>query len=673
MTGTHRSGGGTNAARLMCYRPASYSPQGGSVITVGIRILATTIAVAFWPVATRAQQFTVGAGTEIGTTINTRLEHLRFRTPLPFDVQFYVRAPIDADVEEVQGKVARKRTPTCDVVLDQIPTMPPSRSYRGSGIRVVPPRPPLGAPPTAATPAIPAAPVTQEPPRPRATPPAPGSPPGWLGYASIFPDDQNVRVFELSVPPLKPRKDYCFAFILRIETDPEEARALVVTALDEQLRALGGELPPSEISAYDAFRKNVIAALDALRERKERTKPYPLIIEVPADSFFNPEITADKVALNYRIQFSQLVQAQANRSDLLDGIVTRADEALLQVDAVARDERFKRMAAGLLANRHDPLIEPRLAAVGDLLTLTVAEARAIPLGATADTPPLVTRDIWTAAALDARIAELDRRIRHFTQLGILVQQLADNEALQHAVRLAPAAFGAAANPNALTADEWNTLNELVRNAGLALREVRGEMAGTQSVLAERARALAAMAEQIAAQLENDIRFVGTTMADWRTRATAYVSADVGLAYSEGIDSFFFYLGTNLYLGPVNRKAPLSFREDGLVTSIRKRVAVTFGIPLNAFDNNSQVTLADERVALEGVIASRPLLLGVGFRLTELVRFTAGTVFFKVKDPNPLIDDPRTRRTAFFSISVDWDVRGALGGLAGQTPAPQLQR
>jgi hypothetical protein len=125
---------------------------------------------------------------------------------------------------------------------------------------------------------------------------------------------------------------------------------------------------------------------------------------------------------------------------------------------------------------------------------------------------------------------------------------------------------------------------------------------------------------------------------------------------------------------VNKKAPLSFREDGFATSMRKRFAVMLGIPINGFDDTATTTLTSGAgVRLDGVIGSRPLLLGAGFRINDFVRFTGGSVFFKVPDPNPLVSDPKTRHSAFFAISVDWDVRGMFGGLSGQTPTSLSRR
>jgi hypothetical protein len=624
-----------------------------------------------------AQQMTVSGGLDPGSVVRTQLEHLRFRTALPFDVQFFVRAPIDADVEEVQGKVARKRgAQTCEAILQAIPTMPPVTSYRGPGIRLVPPRPAPGEATAVRTPAAPA----PLPPPVRATAPRPGSAPGWLGYAAIFVDNDLQpapgRVFELSVPALKPRKDYCFGFVLRIATDIEEARALVVTAMDAQLRQIKDETSISDEDAYDDFRQKVIAALDDLRAAKEKTKPFPLVIEVPEDSWFNRLLPRAQVAQRYRIDFLRVLAAQRNRSNLQRSVRTRSAPATEAVLALQQDAGFVKLMSALRERASNDLIAIQVARFESLLDLGSRSAELIALGSDGDlaAPLGPVTDAWTASAIDPRVTQLDRTIREIASFVDFATSLSVNAGLRTAAGVQTAAAGTPANANAMSADD---VMAVARQAGAArtrLNSLRGELVGLRDVLAARTTALAVVAEQTAAAMERDIKFSGTTLTDWRTRATAYISADVGLAYSEPIDSFFFYLGTNFYLGPVNKKAPLSFREDGFATSMRKRFAVMLGIPINGFDDTATTTLTSGAgVRLDGVIGSRPLLLGAGFRINDFVRFTGGSVFFKVPDPNPLVSDPKTRHSAFFAISVDWDVRGMFGGLSGQTPTSLSRR
>ncbi len=42
-----------------------------------------------------------------------------------------------------------------------------------------------------------------------------------------------------------------------------------------------------------------------------------------------------------------------------------------------------------------------------------------------------------------------------------------------------------------------------------------------------------------------------------------------------------------------------------------------------------------------------------------MRFNAGVIFFKVKDPNPVVTDQRLRRDLFIDLSVDLDVQKIL--------------
>ena len=318
--------------------------------------VAAAMAVVLAAASASAQQLTVSGGLDPGSTVRTELEHLRFRTALPFDVQFFVRAPITDDVEEVQGKVARKRgSQTCEALLQAIPTMPPSSSYRESGIRVVPARPrPGGAAVTAGTTPLPPPPV-------RATFPPPGSPRGWLGYASMFMDNElkpeAKRVFELSVPPLKPRKDYCFGFVLRMKTDQAEARALVIQALDMQLRKVSDVTALGPTTEYETFRKTVIRALDDLRVAKERTKPFPLIIEVPSDSWFNVALPAQDLSRSERLDFLDVVQAQVRAVTHRANYRRHREQGIKAITSLQLDPGFTKLIVALRGSTSDIIVE----------------------------------------------------------------------------------------------------------------------------------------------------------------------------------------------------------------------------------------------------------------------------------------------------------------------------
>ncbi|WP_410971920.1 hypothetical protein, partial [Salmonella sp. SAL4445] len=81
----------------------------------------------------------------------------------------------------------------------------------------------------------------------------------------------------------------------------------------------------------------------------------------------------------------------------------------------------------------------------------------------------------------------------------------------------------------------------------ALLEARGALINTQRVLTVRSGLIADAANGITADIIEVIQIEGTTTAAWETRARSYVSVDVGVVWSQPIESFFFYIGANFYL------------------------------------------------------------------------------------------------------------------------------
>ena len=243
-----------------------------------------------------------------------------------------------------------------------------------------------------------------------------------------------------------------------------------------------------------------------------------------------------------------------------------------------------------------------------------------------------------------------------------------NAPLRQALGIDQPPAPAPVNPLALSPAQLAQIGKLADGARTALTLVRGTLTFMRNVLTDRSNALRAMAEQVFAEWARVVSFDGSSRAEWETNARSYLSPDIGVAYSRGIESFFFYFGVNFYFGPVNRRGPLSWRDDGLWTSLRKRLAVLMGIPFNALaDDPNADQFGNAPVHLDGVIGGRPLLIGGGLRLTELIRVTGGSVIFRVRDPNPLITDSHVRRSAFVSVSVDWDLRNVFGPLLGTTP------
>lgn len=550
-------------------------------------------------------------GTDPGTVVDVQIEAGRFANPLPFDVQFFIRGPADADVVGVRGRYAKltRALTTCQQAL-------------GDGAAVS------------------------------------------LGNAPIFTHAEKGRVFELSARPLSPDEDYCFELTLRIKVDRAELQPLVIQAVDTTLRNLSprsGDL--LTVPEYDAFRRTVVAAIEALRQKKEAEKKIRLTFVPPPGSFFDLKTPAIAVRADYQLQFTNALQGQRQRDSATNNYNTSITRAISALTDFATTTRVSHMVTKLRENDADRLVGTRTSALDGSFALIEAEPAVL-------NPDLST---WDLNATAAQIQRLQAAVTNLNRISQLVRDIQRLPLLRQAAELDQPAKGAPANPDALTDAELNTIRDDAESVADEIENALGDLERVEDVLGRRSVAIAAMSEQVLGEVEKQVEFTGTTTAGWETRAKSYVSADVGIAWSQPIDSFFFYLGANFYFGPVNKKAPLKWGDGG---NFRKRVALLAAIPFNSFESgtNQTVNLTARGVELKGVLGSRPLLLGGGVRLNDLVRVGGGAVLFRVKDPDPLVDQDRIDSSWFISISIDWDVKGMFSTLAGTTPtAPAPQR
>lgn len=138
---------------------------------------------------------------------------------------------------------------------------------------------------------------------------------------------------------------------------------------------------------------------------------------------------------------------------------------------------------------------------------------------------------------------------------------------------------------------------------------------------------------------------GSTIGSFITRQRAYLSADFGFLYAEGPEEALPYIGTNIYFAPVNKQAPLTWRDG----HPWKRLGVTIGVTIGKF--------SDDRT--QALFSSNNLTVGVGYRVTESIRVGGGIVGFKKKDPDPLVSGTSPATSYYVSASFDWDVNGLI--------------
>jgi hypothetical protein len=143
-----------------------------------------------------------------------------------------------------------------------------------------------------------------------------------------------------------------------------------------------------------------------------------------------------------------------------------------------------------------------------------------------------------------------------------------------------------------------------------------------------------------------------TAADAATTRAKHVSMDAGLAYAWDLDKSLTYLGANIYFRPINTDVSLSsLRAEGML-SWRHRLSLTLGTTLESIEKPGE---------RKGIIGSNALVVGVGWRLTDVIRISAGALVFEEENPNPLVtNDTSLAVSPYVGLSFDVDIAKQFG-------------
>lgn len=178
---------------------------------------------------------------------------------------------------------------------------------------------------------------------------------------------------------------------------------------------------------------------------------------------------------------------------------------------------------------------------------------------------------------------------------------------------------------------------------------------TKRELGKREKRIEEFLNQIEGHVEENVSFVADTTGDFETRAANYISADVGLAWAPLLKEVFPYVGINIYLRPVNKEVPLKLLKSlaGYDNTLEHRFSAMVGVSVTSLEKEGE---------RDNLFGKNALLFGFGYRLTDAVRVSAGSLVFRSIDPNPVITDKKIKFSVFASISLDWNIRETLGGL-----------
>lgn len=170
-------------------------------------------------------------------------------------------------------------------------------------------------------------------------------------------------------------------------------------------------------------------------------------------------------------------------------------------------------------------------------------------------------------------------------------------------------------------------------------------------LTEARQGVLVVANKLMLVATSGVTIVSSTLGTFDTFSHYYVTADAGVLYAPEIRNAVPYLGTNFYLRPVNRDVSLTKKS-----SFGRRFALTAGLTMRSVEDAQKVRRAD-------LFGTQSLLIGAGYRITDIFRIGAGALIFNRKDPNPLIKTQRLGSVPYATISFDWDLAKTFGGLS----------
>jgi hypothetical protein len=452
---------------------------------------------------------------------------------------------------------------------------------------------------------------------------------------------RTATVFQLTLPRLQANRYYCINFSYGPPyrgPQPRELaafRAAALEAIDLAMRPVTG---PERFDLGMATRLR-LALIDAIERASGGAA-----VDVPSTSIFSREMDPARAAdaftdflrLLLSLQETRTNQIRTFRNDLaaarkVTGSIPRADY----------DRLIAVAGAGAAASSADREARAALTSLRDF----AFGGAALP-GLEEDVRDALEAT-WDPTAIDSRILRLSRTE---SSLALLDTWLA---------ALTPAQLKSA-DPGAGQARD--ALRKSLPDTQGLLGRMRSALATIVGELSRRTAVLEKAVDDLTLRLLMDVRMLASTVGNFSTRHSWYISADLGLAYAPVIDEIFPYLGTNIYFRPVNKAAPLS-SLGGFGQTFTRRASAMIGITFG----NSEITETNRRAPL---FNSQYLLLGGGFRMTDAIRLASGILVMKASDPNPLVTDRQNiEATWFISFSFDWDVRGTFTKAFGFSEPP----
>jgi hypothetical protein len=148
--------------------------------------------------------------------------------------------------------------------------------------------------------------------------------------------------------------------------------------------------------------------------------------------------------------------------------------------------------------------------------------------------------------------------------------------------------------------------------------------------------------------------VTTTSLNFDTRTTFSLTPDFGYVFY-GFQKDFHgiapYIGMQIEFRYFDKNVPFWLIHKNILHYL----SFTTGLTLLSLKKEGK---------REDFFSGKSLLAGIGFRLTNAIRITAGGILFNKENPNPYVDNKKLGITPFAGISIDLKIKSLVNDFSG---------
>lgn len=146
--------------------------------------------------------------------------------------------------------------------------------------------------------------------------------------------------------------------------------------------------------------------------------------------------------------------------------------------------------------------------------------------------------------------------------------------------------------------------------------------------------------------------------NFETRSKLQITPDFGYVaygFANGFSGFTPYVGFHINFRYIDKDIPFNLYPN---KNIWHRLSFMTGWTLVSVSENGKRS---------DFFTKSSLLTGVGFRFTNAIRLTMGSMWFYRDDPNPIIEQKKLSTAFFTGLSIDLDIKKLLNGFDSLIP------